>query len=350
MSEISKDESTGGLHRVLGGVYHWMRGDQNSSKRDDFENKTTWRDPWEIDELNDLDDVNDGEIGDTISLIKRTENRWINEDDTRDLLNVDYMPKSYESVNNDDIDEELDQLIRRLENNNETLLKMLENFDSATFKADYKNVKVENQKLSKKYYRLRKEYKREIEETRKIHQRYCELVKKYKGITKEQSSNEDIQRNLKRKDSRIAELEKQETQSAKQVSQLQEAHDKFIKERVKNGRENQDSVLHYKNQYEEMHLSYLAKSKEEKALRARIEELEEELDKASKSQQRNSVPVIPLRSTQISEDTRYSSGMPRLDADTMNTMELLRRKFADKTYEGENITVNTHISRPRIEL
>lgn len=367
--DTGKTTGSGGLHGFLGGVFNWLKngddssdpsdkGDRSSSDDNDslFEYEDTKEYPSNYDEYDDDDDddddydslldggILDDSVGDTLNMIHRSERRWRDEDDTRDILNLKYKPREkYKEIPEmvsipTDYSQELEELITRIETSNEMLLRMVDNFDAATFKNDYKNVKAENAQLSKKYYRLRKEFKDELLQTQKVHRSYCDLVRKYKKLTLEKNAKQGLEEKCKLQKVRISELERQDRENKQEIKRQRERNNKLLAKSVENTRTTQDSLLFYQKQYEEMKKNYLRKVHQEQQLRASLEHIDKDPS-----------PVRPATAPE-SETPTPTMHIRKQSDDSTNSLESLRKRFASKRFEDIVKDDTTKISRPTIEL
>ena len=168
--EPTKTESSG-LHGFLGNAFNWLKNgneeqyeatkpveddtnyeyrssdDRDDEKLNDKEYTSNLHDSFLDDDF--LKNPLDRDVSETLNRIKDRERHWNEEQDTCDLLGLKYsnFGRQHVSKIREYDQSEVDTLLLKLENNNELLLRMIENFDNATFKTDYKHEKQENEEI-----------------------------------------------------------------------------------------------------------------------------------------------------------------------------------------------------------
>lgn len=269
---------TTGMRKVLGAVMGWFRGEPHE---DAPEGPDDLR--YQFDDVFGDEQVRDDDIEDTINLIHATEKRWASDD-----LPIDYKPVSTG-------DPTLDEMAERVETNNDRLTAMIDAFDKATFKADYKQLKQSNDKLAKKYAKLRTDYKKEIEDSRELHKRYAELVKKYVQLQNSKDLD-DLKDKLREKEARLAEYERRQQVRSQENKDMGNRYDRLLQDSVRSTNNMEQELAKYKQLYDDV------------------------------------------------MSRRQASTTAQPSDDTMTTIEVLRRKYRDKKLSD----LDTQISAPVI--
>jgi len=418
--EPSTTESSG-LHGFLGNVFNWFKnGQMVKHEEPGFINNDIDK---QYDSSNNYDDdiVDDGkyhgmlqdsfsdeeflnnppdkDISETLNLIRDRERHWKEEQDTRELLGLKYSnPESTHASRFQDCDRsEVDVLIRRLENNNEILLRMIENFDNATFKTDYKQVKEENAKITQKYFKLRREFKVELQESKNFHRKYYDLAKKYQ-LAQKDHTKERLENTIEQLKLRVETLEKKDARNQKEIDKLSAGRRQLVKSMLQRVKDNESSQQAYEDKLGEIKSHYLKKVKSAENLRSKLQKAEEELKELKSKnmdafqherkglllgyespysesssdldnsgyydyhQQKEEEAVrkevnetVERRSQRNNQGHQERLGTiiekENLNEEGMNTIDLLRQKYADKKYNADLTgTVNTSISKPTINI
>ncbi|KAF6010273.1 hypothetical protein HII12_002980 [Brettanomyces bruxellensis] len=381
--EPTKTESSG-LHGFLGNAFNWLKNgneeqyEATKPVEDDTNYEYRSSDDRDDEKLNDKEYTNnlhdsfldddflknplDRDVSETLNRIKDRERHWNEEQDTCDLLGLKYsnFGRQHVSKVREYDQSEVDTLILKLENNNELLLRMIENFDNATFKTDYKHVKQENAEISKKYFKLRKEFKAELQESKKLHRQYYELAKK------------KLETRIEQLKLRVDVLEKKDSRNQQEIDKLTVGRRQLLKSMLQRVKDNESSQQVYEDKLAEMRSHYLRKARSADTLRTKLEETKAEL-KALKF--KVGYPSLNTSLSELSSDIddsgfsdynhgimtdepiatkpqiKEKNGKENLNEEEMNTVDILRQKYADKKY-GTDLTgtVDTSISKPTINI
>lgn len=411
--EPTKTESSG-LHGFLGNAFNWLKNGNEEQYEatkpieDDANYEYRSSDDRDDEKLNDKEYTNnlhdsfldddflknplDRDVSETLNRIRDRERHWNEEQDTCDLLGLKYSNFGRQHVNKiREYDQsEVDTLILKLENNNELLLRMIENFDNATFKTDYKHVKQENAEISKKYFKLRKEFKAELQESKKLHRQYYELAKKYQRMQTD-DTKEKLETRIEQLKLRVDVLEKKDSRNQREIDKLTVGRRQLLKSMLQRVKDNENSQQVYEDKLAEMRTHYLRKVRSADTLRTKLEETKAELkalkfkvgypsfntslselssdiDDSGFSDYNHGImtdePIatkpqikeVHHRQAQSDEqkfhkEPEQKNGKENLNEEEMNTVDILRQKYADKKYGADLTgTVDTSISKPTINI
>ncbi|OWB65120.1 hypothetical protein B5S33_g1142 [[Candida] boidinii] len=236
----------------------------------------------------DYEDTDNVEIQDTLRSIEDNYNRWdyMNRQEAHrakensdayynppDIRNIATTTSTYIlPLSKDEYDSI--QLIDELNNNNNILVKLIQDFDNLSDNINIKNLTTENSRLIKDLNNLKKDYKNEIKNSEKLSHDYYKLVVKYRELKKNfdslKNKSESITRNPEKNEANGKDEENKEgdknTNDLKLENEELKRQMAILTFKIKdNENKNQKADEKYKlleNQYNELNKNYILKVNE----------------------------------------------------------------------------------------